>query len=243
MCLIVYSPAGTLLDYETFDCAQALNPDGIGVMSERGVQKFFGPAASDEAWRHLCDLEEGKVPYGVHFRMATHGDISLGNCHPFSAPRSDALVMHNGIIRSMAILATSHRSDTALFVEKFMGSTPGPERSHHNSYFRRISRLIGMTNTLLIFHSNTAEFTICNEDVGVWMGDHWYSNTDCLPWNSPLETDPRGRVGTSDAEWFPEESMTKRVDNWPEWRPGFEVDSDEYPGWLARDPFRQETDD
>jgi len=226
MCLIVYSPAGTLFDYEIFDCAQAVNADGIGVMSKRGVEKFFGPDAADAAWCYLRGLEDGAVPYGVHFRFATHGDISTANCHPFRAPRSDALVMHNGIIRSTAMLATSNRSDTAIFVERFMGSAPGPERSHHDSYFRRISRLIGMANTLLIFHTNTAEFTICNEDVGVWMGDHWYSNSECLPWNVPLGA----LVGMDDTDWLPDELRENKTDSWPECAEGYEEELREWPG-------------
>jgi hypothetical protein len=234
MCLIVYSPAGTRIDYETFDCAQAVNPDGIGVMSELGVQKFLGLGAADEAWCHLQDLKEGGLPHGLHFRFATHGDVSVENCHPFCAPRSDALVMHNGIIRSTAVLATSSRSDTSLFVEKFMGAAPGPERSHYDPYFKRISRLIGSANTLLVFHSNTGEFTICNEDVGLWVGDHWYSNSDCLPWNLPPEGEPSWLLGMNDSDWLPDQLSEKRTGEWPEYPEGFEVDLGEYPGWRTR---------
>jgi hypothetical protein len=242
MCLIVYSPAGTIFDYETFDCAQAFNPDGIGIMSERGVEKFLGSDAAKDAWRHLRDLEDERVPYGIHFRLATHGDVSFENCHPFRAPRSDALVMHNGIIRSTAHLATRSRSDTVLFVEKFMGSAPGPERSHHSAYFHRLSRLIGASNTLLVFHANTAEFTICNEDVGLWMGDHWYSNSDCLPWSGSLEGQG-WLVGLDDPEWLPEELSAKRTVEWPDCPGGFEVDLHEYPGWLTSNLRCYEADD
>ncbi len=243
MCLIVYSPAGTLFDYETFDCAQAFNPDGIGIMSERGVEKFLGSDAAKDAWRHLRDLDEERVPYGIHFRLATHGDISLENCHPFRAPRSDALVMHNGIIRSTAHLATRSRSDTALFVEKFMGSAPGPERSHHSAYFHRMSRLIGTCNTLLVFHADTADFTICNEDVGLWMGDHWYSNSDCLPWNWPLEGEPSWFAGMNDADWLPDELTAERFGEWTGYPRGFEMDLCEYPGWCTRDAHPDTMDD
>jgi hypothetical protein len=243
MCLIVYSPAGTLFDYETFDCAQAVNPDGIGIMSERGVERFLGTDAGEDAWRHLRDLEHGGVPYGIHFRMATHGEISLENCHPFHAPRSDALVMHNGIIRSTAHLATRSRSDTALFVEKFMGSAPGPERSHHDAYFQRISRLIGAHNTLLVFHSNTAEFTICNDDVGLWMGDHWYSNSDCLPWNLPPEGEPRWLDWMNDPDWLPDELLAERTGEWPGNQEGFEMDLRGCSGWCTRDPRPDTMDD
>ena len=239
MCLIVYSPAGTLFDYDTFDCAQAVNSDGIGVMSARGVEKFLGPDAADEAWSCLRDLEDGGVPYGIHFRMATHGYLSLENCHPFTVPRSDALVMHNGIIRSTAALATSTRSDTSLFVEKFMGCAPGPDRAHHAAYFRRISRLIGMSNTLLVFHSNTAEFTICNEDVGVWMGDHWYSNSECFPWNGS----PGALVGMDDTGWLPDEMLAEHTGAWPECAEGYEADLREYPGWCKRNSRLDSIDD
>jgi hypothetical protein len=239
MCLIVYSPAGTLFDYEIFDCAQAVNSDGIGIMSAWGVERFLGPTASNKAWCHLKDLQDGGVPYGIHFRMATHGDVSLGNCHPFSAPRSDALIMHNGIIRSTAGLATSDRSDTALFVQKFMRSAPGPERPHHGSYFRRISRLIGLSNTLLVLHSDTGEFTICNEDVGVWMGDHWYSNSECFPWHVTFGAS----VGMEDTDWFPDEFSTQTTCGWPELQGEWELDAGECPGWRIQDSLVDSMDD
>lgn len=243
MCLIVYSPAGTLIDYETFDCAQAVNPDGIGVMSQRGVEKFFGPGAADDAWWYLQELAGERVAHGIHFRWATHGEISLENCHPFSAPRSDALVMHNGIIELTAVPGKSKRSDTSLFVERFMGSAPGPERSHHVSYFRRISLLIGTRSTLLILHSKTGEFTICNEDVGVWIGDLWYSNSDCLPWNIPMQADQGWLVGMDDNDRLPEELSAKRGEEWPEHPPGCEVDLREYPEWCTPDSQLDAMDD
>ena len=182
MCLIVYSPTGELLERRVFDDALVINPDGIGVMSPRGVEKFLGKKSAKKAWRYLRRLGDSRIPHGIHFRLATHGDVTRYNCHPFYAPNSDAIVMHNGILRLTAELATTTRSDTAIFVERYMSSAPGPADAGYTRFYRRLGRRIGLANKLLVYHALTEQFTICNESAGEWVGRHWYSNDYSLPW-------------------------------------------------------------
>lgn len=182
MCLIIFSPTGALVDRSVFDHAHLGNPHGIGVMSRWGVHKFFGLMAEEDAWCHLSQLAESRVPYGIHFRLATHGEVTAENCHPFHAPNSDAVVMHNGVLGMPTTDPTSARSDTSLFVERHMAGAPGPEANSYGKYYRSISRIIGRHNMFLIFHTLTGEFTICNESSGEWADEHWYSNPFYLPW-------------------------------------------------------------
>jgi hypothetical protein len=182
MCLIVYSPTGDLIERDVFECAREINPDGVGVMSSHGVEKFIGKSAGKKAWRYIRQLAASRIPYGIHFRMATHGDVTRENCHPFHVPNSDALVMHNGILDFAAEYATPARSDTSIFVDWYMSGAPGPEASEYERYYRSIGATIGIDNKFLIFHTLTGHFTICNESSGEWIGELWYSNPYSLPW-------------------------------------------------------------
>jgi hypothetical protein len=197
MCLIVYSPTGALLERDVFECARTINGDGVGVMSSHGIRKFLGKNADAGAWEYIEYLATLGAPHGIHFRWATHGAVTRANCHPFRAPDSDAFVMHNGMIGLTAYRATGDRSDTALFVESYMRGAPRPQACHYRNYYRDIEADIGIENTLLVFHTSTGQFTICNEDSGEWIDEHWYSNTYSLPprmswdsWISMLKTDP-----------------------------------------------------
>lgn len=180
MCLIIYSPTGDLLERPVFEDARLGNPHGIGIMSRRGVQKFLGRTAGRRAWQCLRQLSESHIPYGIHFRWATHGDVTRGNCHPFYAPKSDAIVMHNGVLHT-AEDSTPSQSDTSLFVEKLMAFAPGPESQMYSQYYHLLSMAIGRSNMFLILHTLTGEFTICNESSGEWIGQHWYSNPFFIP--------------------------------------------------------------
>jgi hypothetical protein len=139
--------------------------------------------------------------------------VTRENCHPFYASNSDAIVMHNGVIRLTAVAATSLRSDTSLFVEHFMSGAPGPEDAAYERYYRSIGTAIGHCNTLLVFHTLTGTFTICNESSGEWLGDHWYSNLYSLPWNMEPGMDGRSNPGLQE-EWdFPGDAFADELDD------------------------------
>lgn len=184
MCLIVYSPTGQLLDRDVFDYAQSVNSDGIGIMSRSGVEKFVGRRHRKRAWRHLRIVAASGEPYGLHFRWRTHGEINRANTHPFRAPESDAYVMHNGIIGLTANVAAASEedvSDTALFVRDYMIGAPDQAHADYAGFYRTVGHMIGYENKLLVMHSQTGAFTICNANSGLWLKGMWFSNDYSLP--------------------------------------------------------------
>lgn len=188
MCLIVYSPAGELMPREVHDTARRDNSDGIGVMSESGVERFLGRRAGKRAWRHIRRLAERGEPYGVHYRWATHGAVTLRNTHPFQGGTDGAVhVMHNGIIALTAEDANEQDSDTSLFVREWMQRAPDPEVGVEcKAYYESIEKLIGYGSKLLVM-GESGTFQIVNEFAGVWHEGLWYSNEYSLPnyrWNS-----------------------------------------------------------
>lgn len=204
MCLIIYNPTGEPMDRSVFDCARAANPDGIGVMSSLGVAKFVGRRSAKKAWAYLRRLAGFGIPHGIHFRLATHGEVTRRNCHPFQAPNSDAIVMHNGILHLTAGSATPERSDTAIFVERYMSGAPGPAQGRYARFYRYIEQRIGIANKLLIYHALTDQFTICNENSGEWVGGQWYSNDYLFLWYSATAIDIEWRTSVPSegyADW------------------------------------------
>lgn len=195
MCLIAFSQNGELMDRDTFDHARACNPDGIGVMSCLGVEKFVGHKAGKRAWRYITRALYN-IPHAVHFRYATHGAVNRALCHPFES-KSGALVMHNGVLASTARYATDKCSDTALFVQWYMSQIPDPaERGPYERFKTQLEKGLGWDNKMVIYHPFTDSWTIANEHEGDWKGSFWYSNEYSLPrWmHSRWDYEWKGRI-------------------------------------------------
>ena len=189
MCLIIYSKNGDPVDRTVFDYARTTNPDGIGVMSIDGVAKFLGRKHGKRAWRYLSQLSGAGIPFAVHFRWRTHGDISRRNTPPYTVPGRDVHIMHNGILSQYAAKAgaATGLSDTALFVEsEHMRAFPNLDAPA-----RELSRWVDDTELHISYGNKLAildleaggMFQLVNEDEGFWSADGgiWYSNTYSVP--------------------------------------------------------------
>lgn len=119
MCIIVYKPQGRKLpNVETLRACWDNNPHGAGMMWPDGnsvrIQKgYMSWDAFEEA---LFDLSERvdlvDTPVAFHFRIATHGSVKPGCCHPFAVKdsfehmrqtyiRADVGFMHNGTLSGL----------------------------------------------------------------------------------------------------------------------------------------------
>lgn len=180
MCLIACSPKGLMVDRSILAYAYNKNPDGIGIMSINGIEKYMGKKALKRARRYIeTYLVPDNTPYAVHFRWATHGNVQMSNTHPYEAPTGNHWVMHNGIISLTTAESTAEESDTAVFVRKYMTDVPGFDEIE---YFNKLARTIGYGNKLCIMDSN-GKFMLVNDDAGTWIDGIWFSNTYSLPAN------------------------------------------------------------
>ena len=115
MCIALIKPAGAKIpSKETLERCFIANPDGAGIsVPDIKTNSFIirkGFFEFDEFYEVI--LKEVKVNElaFIHMRIATHGDVDKGNCHPFPVcddyelMRGDELVecqqvmMHNGIL-------------------------------------------------------------------------------------------------------------------------------------------------
>jgi hypothetical protein len=178
MCLIGYSPKGAMIDRSILAHAYNQNPDGIGIMSKIGIEKFMGKKALKRARRYLeAYVVPEKVAYAIHFRWATHGAVQLSNTHPYITPQNTHAVMHNGVISITTAESSKEESDTAVFVRKYMDNVAPYDDA---TYYKGIEKLIGWGSKLCIMNDEGA-FKLCNEEAGVWIEGIWFSNTYSLP--------------------------------------------------------------
>ena len=139
MCIAVYSPEGIPVPLEEtlYNCF-VTNPDGAGFSFNynNAVHTYKGFFRFDDFYQTLseCDRKYALNECGVliHFRIATHGSIDTGNCHPFalsdkesklraSYTKSDYAVVHNGICKITSSRSKKEQlSDTALFVRDYL---------------------------------------------------------------------------------------------------------------------------
>lgn len=178
MCLIAYVPEGKALSREVFDNANVVNPHGIGVMSERGVLKFFGNKQLKRARNYVEGLAKEKIPHAVHWRYATHGSKQLALCHPFKLPNVEAHIMHNGVLGGMSADVNADCSDTLAYVNKKLADAPATHDSL--DYWNKVCKDFGRSNKGLVMYPD-GHFIILNQDEGVTIDGIWYSNSYSLP--------------------------------------------------------------
>jgi hypothetical protein len=177
MCLIAHVPSKSRMPDDYVESAYCRNPDGIGIMSSLGIEKFVGRKALKRAKRYLQTVHEAEVSHAIHFRYATHGAITLRNCHPFELPNGNGYLMHNGVLSDYTAKSTALDSDTALFALEHTS----PEASDENNldYWSAVAGRIGF-NKLCVMLPNF-RFVIVNSRMGTERNGIWYSQTYSLP--------------------------------------------------------------
>lgn len=117
MCIIIEKKAGFTISSEWHKAFWSRNPDGMGaVYWPDGIgrpPKVKRSLSSERAWQHLQAI--GDKPAIVHYRMATHGDVTKVMTHPFTIAEGIYFI-HNGIMDAPLHSDASY-SDTAAFAE------------------------------------------------------------------------------------------------------------------------------
>ena len=99
---LLIEPASSLVNQSLAarEAKTTVNGDGCGIgwygaRAEPGVYRGTLPAWSDANLASLCHQVKASM-FLAHVRSATSGEVSMANCHPFTAGRH--LFMHNGQI-------------------------------------------------------------------------------------------------------------------------------------------------
>lgn len=185
MCLLGSQPAGTVWDEEHIRDFYSRNSDGIGVMwAESGVlysQKIV-PTKVQDAIDFTNEFINGRECIW-HWRMRTHGNVDLTNCHPYPLLGFEGqdvnipmLLMHNGVL-STGNAADTTKSDTWHYIRDFLRPilANNPDWAFSPEFEELIAKHIG-GNRFAIMDAH-GRSVIVNRRQGVEYKGAWLSNT------------------------------------------------------------------
>lgn len=162
------------------------NADGLGIMwVEDGKLHMYKalPQTLDEAIKIFRDNTQGR-DCCCHWRMKTHGDIDLTNCHPYPVFGFDGeesehpmLLMHNGVL-STGNQKDTTKSDTWHYVRDFVRPMLDgrPELLHSEAFLKLVESHIGSGNKFAMLGTD-GKPVVFNRKAGVEYNGAWLSNT------------------------------------------------------------------
>ena len=186
MCIAILNQKN-VLSRETLKSCWESNNDGAGfacvkdgrIYIHKEMKNFDSFYKEYEAARKSIDSK-----FLIHFRIATQGEKTELNCHPFQVSEHLAFI-HNGMLREMP----HHQkySDTyllnSLFLSKFKdGFEKLPD------FLDTMKVFAGTFSNKLVFLNADNEHFIVNENQGHWKDGDWFSNYSYNRCNKPTST-------------------------------------------------------
>lgn len=184
MCIIIVANANKKISNRIIKQAYKNNPDGFGIAASVNgklevIKGLYKPSKIIKIYNQLREKATGDIV--LHFRLATHGNISDSLCHPFRV-NDDLVMFHNGIIDSQLVGWTKDyidESDSSLFCKNILRKF---KRGFEcNDYILNIlGDFIGYYNKVCLLNS-TGEVSYINKDEWITYRNITYSNNSLLP--------------------------------------------------------------
>jgi hypothetical protein len=153
-----------------------INTDHLGVRRLK-VHKYMDFEPFLEKYRR-CERISPESNFLLHFRIATSGELSTFNQHPFWVKKGSVMA-HNGIIASARKDPDGRRNDTQMFLDDTIKELP-EDWMEYSAILDMIEDYIGYSK--LAFLNEDGSYLILNEQKGSWNGGSWYSNDS---WKKP----------------------------------------------------------
>jgi hypothetical protein len=121
MCLLIARLKGDWLPSEReFSNAWKRNSDGFGIAwAQKGKLHTHKTLSYQDALGLVRTIPKG-APALLHWRLGTHGSVSLDNCHPFPLPKSSGWIgAHNGVL---SIPAHGNLTDSETYFRTLKGA-------------------------------------------------------------------------------------------------------------------------
>jgi len=180
MCIAIYNHRHEL-SFETLRNSWDNNPQGGGLLflnkktNKLQTFKTYDFRQFYKAYLELLEVAKNETMI-LHFRIATQGEKTLDNLHPFLNEKENLGFVHNGIISQYSGWQhkLSKKSDTALFNEQVVNKLT-EKFIYDQDQKRRMEKFVGRWNKL-IFMNKFGDVSIVNEESGDWFNDQWFSN-------------------------------------------------------------------
>lgn len=227
MCLLIAGNAAqirsTLLN--TADLLEdifASNADGVGAMytTSKGVLRTpkVLPKNLAEARAFIAQLPNDDRSIAIHWRMRTHGDTDLTNCHPYPVIEGQIALMHNGVLQQ-GNAADKSKSDTWHYINDVVRPmlSEAPKMFTNKAWLELVENDITTSNRFAIM-DHEGDLVILNKQTGIEHEGIWFSNT--YAWSPELLIPGYKKV------W-------KLPKHWRGVYPSFGTDDDEYDTWYG----------
>ena len=184
MCIIIVANKNKKIPNEHIKLAYELNCDGFGISASVNNKLFVYKSISINSddiiklYNSIRQVATGDIV--LHFRLATHGDVSDKLCHPFYVNK-DLVMFHNGVIRDSVSGYNEHNkneSDTTAFVNNVLKNFKKGFQNN-KTVMNMISTSVGEYNKLC-FLDNTGKTSYTSSDNWVEYNGILYSNLDVL---------------------------------------------------------------
>jgi hypothetical protein len=191
MCLIIRHATTNPITPADVDDVYWHNRDGYGAIWRRADGTVAGhrylPTTAAEAVRAYAETQrraaaDGAVEVAHHWRMATHGAVTLANAHPFALGRYAAL-LHNGVAPGWG---SRDQSDTGAIAAALADVVRGMSPTDAARYLRSdvvTDWLRGEIGASRVVIATVDGLHTLDDGSGVEHADRWYSNT--YAWSAP----------------------------------------------------------
>ena len=182
MCIIIVANKNKKIPNEHIKLASELNCDGVGISASVNNKLFVYKSISINSddiiklYNSIRQVATGDIV--LHFRLATHGNVSDKLCHPFYVNK-DLVMFHNGVIRDSISGYNEHNkneSDTKALVNNVLKNF---KRGFQNNetIMNMISTSVGEYNRLC-FLDSTGKTNYTSSNKWVEHNGILYSNPD-----------------------------------------------------------------
>ena len=182
MCIIIVANKNKKIPNEHIKLASELNCDGFGISASVNNKLFVYKSISMNSddiiklYNSIRQVATGDIV--LHFRLATHGDISDKLCHPFYVNK-DLVMFHNGVMRDSVSGYNEHNkneSDTKAFVNNVLKNFKKGFQNNE-TVMNMISTSVGEYNRLC-FLDSTGKTNYTSSGEWVEYNGILYSNSD-----------------------------------------------------------------
>lgn len=186
MCMLCVVPPNVLPSRDKLMYSAINNPDGFGfaivISSEKRILVEHTLDADYAVNRFLEMRAKYPDDYALwHARYATHGSVSVDNCHPFYVMDEMTVLAHNGVL-PIDIPAGDTRSDTRIFTEDILAKMGGVKSLDNPHMYNMIEEYTSGSKLCVLTIDPKADYQmyLVHADKGTEDDSKvWWSNGSC----------------------------------------------------------------